>query len=552
MAGTLLNSLRSSPSSMASLSHETKLGMIVISILFFAFCFLVYHKMDLHERRLQQASISPTAGEQETGTTTPAVAESLPDSDPLFRRSQQTENPVQTESEFPVAQRKPVALPQWGDFTEELTQPVSAEAYAEPDISIDRNPPKTSIAASVAVSAVEPDMGVPDINFTASSADTVPFDSFTLEEPTTQPAAERPESVVASRGSQTGSIPELNFEFDEPGGAEADSSVAADGTSTATAPTAFPPLFPSSDEINTIGERREPETTPEQSPVDSPLISFDAPDDGDTVAFPVEQSETRPDTFDDRNQRTSPRLLAMADPPSSGGFSDGFFPAESNTRSAFPAFDSPPSSSSTGSAPRSSSRAFDAVTQPGSRGSRNAVRTAGGSGSDGRFSLAAFNYANSDADPAPDDGTLFETTVVQEGDNYTKISRRVYGTTRYFSALAVFNQHRIPEPKNMRPGMIVLTPRKEVLEDRYPQLFADMKPREVIRAEFLILDDGSPAYRVGENETLSEIAQRFLGRSSRWVEIHRLNRTVVRDPNTLRPGLILALPDDAAEVHVVP
>jgi LysM repeat protein len=198
------------------------------------------------------------------------------------------------------------------------------------------------------------------------------------------------------------------------------------------------------------------------------------------------------------------------------------------------------------------SRGFDAVTQPGGRTNRNSVRTAGGSGGDGKFSLAAFNSQNAEAEPAPDDGTTYEYTVVKNGENYSKISKRVYGTTRYFSALAVFNQHRIAEPKHMRPGMVVLTPSKEILEERYPQLFVDSKPKVVEPAAFLLLEDGSPAYRVGERETLSEISKRFLGRSSRWVEILRLNQSNVKDPNKLKPGTILALPADATEVNVVP
>ncbi|HRA89422.1 MAG TPA: LysM peptidoglycan-binding domain-containing protein, partial [Planctomycetaceae bacterium] len=65
-------------------------------------------------------------------------------------------------------------------------------------------------------------------------------------------------------------------------------------------------------------------------------------------------------------------------------------------------------------------------------------------------------------------------------------------------------------------------------------------------------DDGSPAYRVGERETISEISLRFLGRSSRWIEIYRLNQSTLGDPNKLKPGTILALPADAVEVNVVP
>ena len=170
---------------------------------------------------------------------------------------------------------------------------------------------------------------------------------------------------------------------------------------------------------------------------------------------------------------------------------------------------------------------------------------------DGRFSLAAFNYQNSV--PAPvDDGNTYEVTTVQAGENYYTISKRVYGTIRYFSALAVFNQHRIPDPKKMRPGMKVLTPPSELLEERYPELFVDSRPKERPTSRFIIQNDGSAWYQVGENETLSEISERYLGRSARWIEIYRLNQSLLKDPNKLKPGITLALPDDAVEVNISP
>ena len=104
----------------------------------------------------------------------------------------------------------------------------------------------------------------------------------------------------------------------------------------------------------------------------------------------------------------------------------------------------------------------------------------------------------------------------------------------------------------MRPGMVVLVPAMEVLEERYPELFVDSQPKIVEQAGFLLLDDGAPAYRIGERETISEISKRFLGRSSRWIEIYRLNQSILSDPNKLKAGTILALPADAVEVNVVP
>ncbi|MFN8706183.1 MAG: hypothetical protein ACK50J_05835, partial [Planctomyces sp.] len=72
------------------------------------------------------------------------------------------------------------------------------------------------------------------------------------------------------------------------------------------------------------------------------------------------------------------------------------------------------------------------------------------------FSLNGYNYqapaGGTSAEDAAAEAT-YDVVTVEEGDNYSKISRRVYGSNRFFSALAVFNQHRISNPKRMRPGM---------------------------------------------------------------------------------------------------
>lgn len=280
------------------------------------------------------------------------------------------------------------------------------------------------------------------------------------------------------------------------------------------------------------------------------------PDSNDAGTLPVNSGSGN--LADSSDQE--PVLIAMAEPQQSGDFSGGFTPEPATVeagvespRESFPA--QATQTNSGGGSLRTfgqPSAGFNAVTRPSNRTGGNVMRNAAGSGADGKFSLAAFNYQNGAAAAAAEDGSTHESVVVQPGENYSKISRRVYGTARYFSALAVFNQHRIPDPIKMRPGMIVLTPEVRVLEERYPQLFIDQQPKVREPAMFMVLEDGSPAYRVGERETLSEISKRFLGRSSRWVEIYQMNQSAVKDPNKLKPGIILALPEDATEVNVIP
>lgn len=170
---------------------------------------------------------------------------------------------------------------------------------------------------------------------------------------------------------------------------------------------------------------------------------------------------------------------------------------------------------------------------------------------DGDFSVPGFAYENRVVTASAEEEP-YDVTEVQPGDNYWKISRRAYGTSRYFSALALYNHRRIADPKKLRPGMKVLIPDAEVLEQKYPQLFRDSAPRKQQPTGYFVQPDGTAAYRIGERDTLSQIAQKHLGRSSRWIQIYRLNQNVLSNPNRLKPGTVIILPDSATNVHMVP
>lgn len=53
----------------------------------------------------------------------------------------------------------------------------------------------------------------------------------------------------------------------------------------------------------------------------------------------------------------------------------------------------------------------------------------------------------------------------------------------------------------------------------------------------------SRTYTVKSGDTLSGIASKMLGRSSRYREIYEANRNVMRNPNDLRPGMVLRIPE---------
>jgi nucleoid-associated protein YgaU len=164
--------------------------------------------------------------------------------------------------------------------------------------------------------------------------------------------------------------------------------------------------------------------------------------------------------------------------------------------------------------------------------------------------------------PAPD-ASLNEAGdfyVVQPQDNFWTISRKKYGTARYFMALAQLNKAHVPDPTRMRPGVRVSTPPTEILETRFAQYLPKGSAVEVASGErpagkfgpagFFTNADGKPMYRTGEKDTLSDIAARHLGRASRWIQIYEMNRDKLATPNQLKIGTELALPADASNVAV--
>ena len=128
------------------------------------------------------------------------------------------------------------------------------------------------------------------------------------------------------------------------------------------------------------------------------------------------------------------------------------------------------------------------------------------------------------------------------------------------------NQNVIPDPKRMKPGVAIATPDVGLLEQKYAEFIpksaaADSTPSVTTTqsrksddagpAGYFVAADGSPMYGIGDQDTLSDIAKSHLGRSSRWVQILEMNRSVLRDGNELKIGTVLRLPADASRVQVV-
>jgi nucleoid-associated protein YgaU len=154
--------------------------------------------------------------------------------------------------------------------------------------------------------------------------------------------------------------------------------------------------------------------------------------------------------------------------------------------------------------------------------------------------------------------------IVQPHDNYWEISKKRYGTHRYFMALEKHNAPQIPNPRQLRPGMKVQTPPREYLERTYSKHLPVMGPSQIAGyrgdgagsvaagpAGYFLSPNGEPMYRVGPLDTLTSISKDLLGRSSRWDEIYNLNRDTLPNADSLKIGTLLRLPSDASQHRLV-
>jgi nucleoid-associated protein YgaU len=129
----------------------------------------------------------------------------------------------------------------------------------------------------------------------------------------------------------------------------------------------------------------------------------------------------------------------------------------------------------------------------------------------------------------------FRDYEVRAGDNFDRISQRVYGTTRH--AMAIARSNPLLDPRKLRVGQLIRVPvdpgniqGKPVGVE--PGGEAPAKPAAAPVIE----------YTVKSGDTLSSIAKSFYG-SVRYVDfLYESNRDRLRSPDDLKLGQVLRVP----------
>ncbi len=139
-----------------------------------------------------------------------------------------------------------------------------------------------------------------------------------------------------------------------------------------------------------------------------------------------------------------------------------------------------------------------------------------------------------------------EVTVhdVKPGESLRAICRRYYGNAELADPLARYNG--VPDPDVLQAEQRLRIPSAAVLLDPLARWDAG---QEYTRAASST--DARPlTYTIRPGESLSEIAQRLLNSAGRWKQLYELNRDVLSDPNEIRAGTVITIPESGSGVGV--
>lgn len=129
--------------------------------------------------------------------------------------------------------------------------------------------------------------------------------------------------------------------------------------------------------------------------------------------------------------------------------------------------------------------------------------------------------------------------VVRADDTLYSIAILYYGDGSLWPQLAAYNIDRVPQNLQIGPGLQLRIPARDVL----------LGPAEPTRTPGAGQSGAETAgsseyisYTVTTGDTLTELAQDYMGSTRRWQELYDLNREVIRDPDRLIIGTVIRIP----------
>jgi nucleoid-associated protein YgaU len=162
--------------------------------------------------------------------------------------------------------------------------------------------------------------------------------------------------------------------------------------------------------------------------------------------------------------------------------------------------------------------------------------------------------------PVPPAGKQFSTGAVtrhtvREGDSVFRIAATHYGDGNLWPRLREFNRGKIGSEGEIRGGVVLELPPKDVLlgtavmpppgfvPQRGQPVATPPAPSKADSPQKRGDDGAAPRiYVVKKGDELGTVAKEILGSARRWPEIAALNRDVLPDPDQLQAGMKLRIP----------
>lgn len=137
--------------------------------------------------------------------------------------------------------------------------------------------------------------------------------------------------------------------------------------------------------------------------------------------------------------------------------------------------------------------------------------------------------SNPDTHPKTEPEPVFTQHVVQRGENLSQIAARFLGSSGKWRELANLNSDRVGPDGSVREGTTLRIPRSAITKPAPKTMPSIAKPATT-----------PSTYTVKRGDTLSEIAQTYLGTTKRADEILKLNN--IDDADEIYAGRVLKMP----------
>lgn len=127
--------------------------------------------------------------------------------------------------------------------------------------------------------------------------------------------------------------------------------------------------------------------------------------------------------------------------------------------------------------------------------------------------------------------------TVAKGDSLTKISRRFYGDASMAKAIFAANRKMLKTPNLIKAGQKIFLPAKgaSVHTTSHTSPMTGTTPTTPHTLP--------TTYKVKKGDSLFLIAKRIYGSGSKWTKIYNANKAKLKNPDRVREGMVLQIPN---------